>query len=195
MKQRTAIAFLLLIACLGLSSCVSSFITTGATLIYDRHSVYKQVNDFQLGANAGRALYRDNSFKCDYCAIDIAAFNGDLLLAGHVPSKALRKEAEERIARLSGYRRVFIQLSIKQEARNTVEDTWITTKIRSSIIADSEINPKKFKVITADSIVYLMGDVVPEQAKKVIRIARSTDDVKRVVKLFKYYHLSDKENM
>ncbi len=73
-----------------------------------------------------------------------------------------------------------------------MEDNWITTKIRSKILADSTIDPNDFKVVTADQIVYLMGDVIPEQAAKVIHIARTCTGVKRVVKLFKYYNLSDK---
>ncbi|WP_133130177.1 BON domain-containing protein [Legionella yabuuchiae] len=194
MNRKAGIVILVLLACVALTGCITN-ILTGATLIYDRHNLYKQASDFQLGANVGRALYKDTTFKCDYCAIDYAAFNGDILLAGHVPSHALKEEAERRVKKIVGYRRLFVQMSIQKAPRDTFEDSWITAKIRSSIIADSEINPKKFKVVTSDQIVYLMGDVIPEQAKKVILIARKTFGVRRVVKLFKYYHLSDQATL
>jgi hypothetical protein len=34
-----------------------------------------------------------------------------------------------------------------------------------------------------------MGDVIPEQAEKVVMFAREWSEVKRVVKLFQYYQL------
>ena len=173
-----------------LGGCVSN-ILTGASLVYERHSIYKSLSDFQLAANANRALYHDMVFKCAHCAIDLAVFNGDILLAGHVSSAELRQKAQERLVNLQGYRRLFNQLSVRKQPSNFVEDSWITTKIRTSIIANAHINPKKFKVITADQIVYLMGDVIPQQATLVIDIARKSTGVKRVVKLLKYYHLSN----
>ena len=48
-----------------------------------------------------------------------------------------------------------------------------------------------FKVVTSERIVYLMGDVIPAEAARVIYFARTCEGVKRVVKLFKYYNLSD----
>nr|WP_058530144.1 BON domain-containing protein [Legionella londiniensis] len=168
-----------------------SNILTGASLIYERHSIYKSLSDFQLSANASRALYHDEVFKCRQCAIDLAVFNGDILLAGHVPSAKLRQEAQKRIAALQGYRRLFNQLAIRRTDPNYIQDSWITAKIRAQILADARINPKKFKVITADRIVYLMGDVIPLQATLVIDIARQCVGVKRVVKLLRYYNLSN----
>ncbi len=73
---------------------------------------------------------------------------------------------------------------------NTVQDAWITAKIRSQVVADASIEPRQFKVVTADRIVYLMGDVMPEQGARVIHVARYTEGVRRVVKLFNYYRLS-----
>ena len=68
-----------------------------------------------------------------------------------------------------------------------VEDGWITAKIRIGILQDSSIDPDQFKIVTVDELVYLMGDVIPAQALKVIMISRNCDGVRRVVKLFRYY--------
>lgn len=182
---------LIIILCISISGCFGT-VMTGVGMVYDRHNIYKKMSDFQIGANVRRALYKDNLLKCKTCYIDIETFNGDLLLAGHVPTRALRNEAEKRVKTVDDYRRVFVHLSISKERATSLEDSWITAKIRSAIIADSSINPKKFRVATSDGVVYLMGDVQPEQAKKVIQIARTTSGVKRVVKMFKYYQLSNK---
>ena len=131
-------------------------------------------------------------FKSKDTVIDLATFNGDILMAGHVPTSALRDEAQTRIARIPGYRRLFNQLSVESATNNAILDSWITAKIRSGILANAEIDPDQFKIVTSDRIVYLMGDVIPAQARKVIYIARKCAGVKRVVKLLKYYNLSDK---
>jgi osmotically-inducible protein OsmY len=176
------------------TGCWSSSLWTGANLVYDRHDVYKQVSDFQLAATANRALYKDMKFKCASCEVDVAVFNGDILLAGHVPNVYLRQEAQKRVL-IPGYRRIFNQLAISYLPENLVEDGWITTKIRSRILADSSIDPDQFKIVTVDRVVYLLGDVVPSQARNVVYIARSCEGVKRVVKLFKYYHLTDSDKL
>ena len=80
---------------------------------------------------------------------------------------------------------------MSSDVANTVLDDWITTKIRSQIFADSAIDPHVFKVVTSDQIVYLMGDVSPSEAKRVVQIASACDGVRRVVTLLKYYNLSD----
>ncbi|MCX7116853.1 MAG: BON domain-containing protein [Legionellales bacterium] len=174
-----------------LTGCITD-VWTGANLVYNRHNVYKTLSDFQLGAKANRALYQDQVFKGPDCLIDLAVINGDVLLAGHVPTDALRQEAMQRIKVLPGKRRLFDQLSISSVSTNELLDHWITTKIRGEILGDSSIDPHGFKVVTSDQIVYLMGDVIPSEAGRVIHMARSCDGVRRVVTLFKYYHLSDK---
>ena len=171
----------LLSGCLGVSAA-----WTGANLLYDRHVLMKKMTNYQLVAQASRALYRDN------CSIDLAALNGDLLLVGHVGTSALRDEAYARVAKTSGFRRLFNQLAVGPAADSVAEDTWITTKIRSQMVADSSLDPRQFKVITSDRVVYLMGDVFPEAAARVIYIARRTEGVIRVVTLLNYYHLSEK---
>jgi osmotically-inducible protein OsmY len=173
----------LLSGCLGLSGA-----WTGATWFYDRHDFYKKMTDYQLVAEANRALYHDAKFKHYGCSIDVAALNGDLLMVGHVPNDMLREEAYQRVARKGGYRRFFKQITVGYFADNTAEDAWITAKIRSQMTADSNIDPHQFKVITFDRVVYLMGDAFPEDAKRVLDIARQTSEVVRVVKLFKYFH-------
>lgn len=174
-----------------LSSCASQ-VLTGAGLIYDRHNVYIKLNDFQINAQANRILYQDMLFKYPDTTIEIAVFNRDVLLVGHVPTIALREEAYRRVASIQGIRRLFNELEVGRFLDDNVRDSWITTKIRSHILANSDIDPHQFKVVTSRRVVYLMGDVIPLQATQVINYARQTVGVRRVVKLFKYYNLSDK---
>lgn len=189
MNKQGCYLVLLLFSSMFLNACVSS-IWTGANLIYTRHTVYKKFDDYKLAATANHVLFEDKIFKQKGVYLDVAVFNGDILLAGHLPTITLRNEAQRRLETLSGYRKLFQQVAIDTAVNNGMVDSWITTKIRSKIIADSQIDPSAFKIITSDRIVYIMGDVNPKEAIRVIDIAKRTDGVIRVVKLLKYYNLS-----
>ena len=182
---------LLVCSCMLLSSCIGS-IWTGAGLIYDRHAALHSFNDIELHAITNNALYKDDLFQCPTCHIDLAVFNGDVLLTGHVETAEMREEAYNRVEKARpDYRRLFKFISIKPFRTHIARDSWITAKIRSQIMTDSEINPRSFKIITTDQVVYLMGDVLTDQANWVIDIAKNTSGVLRVVKLLKYYQLTD----
>lgn len=179
----------LILLCMSLSACLSD-VWTGANIVYDRHSWYRKLNDWQLTTEVKQALYEEESIKCDTCAVEFAIFNRDILVVGRVPSQSVRRKVSERLRPLHNKRHLYNELVVTTEPGDAITDTWITTKIRSEILTDSGINPKQFKVVTMDGVVYLMGDVIPEQAEKVVMYARQWSEVRRVVKLFQYYHLS-----
>lgn len=184
MKWQPVLLVVLLVHCL--SGCVGS-IWTGASLVYDRHDVYKKLNDYHLLVEVNDLLAEKRTFNQPSCVLDIAVFNGDILVAGHVPDEFLFDELRNRLAKLRGYRRMFNEVKVMAVPSNNMQDTWITTQIRSRIFADASIDPNAFKVITADRIVYLMGDVKPDEAEKVVTMARFTKGVDKVVKVMKYF--------
>jgi osmotically-inducible protein OsmY len=182
--------FLWMVLTTMLVGCVGN-LWTGSSLIYNRHHIYKKMEDYKLSLEAENQLFVDQQFKQRDCSLELAVFNGELLVAGHLPNESLRSLAFQRLKKIVGARRLFKQIAISHSLNNGVEDMWITTKIRSQMLADSEIDPSAFKVITTDAIVYVMGDVIPEQARRVLAIARNTAGVIRVVRLFHYLNLSE----
>jgi osmotically-inducible protein OsmY len=184
-KKRSFVLYMTsLVICL--TSCSGANLWTGASLIYDRHHVYKKLDDYHLYAKVNKALTLDKLFKNPHCALDLAVFNGDILITGHLPTVQMRAELQRRLNQIKGYRRLFNEVRVGDSSSNVFSDSWITAKIRSQIFADSSIDPNAFKVITSDGIVYLMGDVRLNEANQVVTIARCTTGVVRVVKVFKY---------
>jgi osmotically-inducible protein OsmY len=184
LKLRYLISVTFLISLL--SGCVSN-VWTGANLVYDRHSVYKKFNDYHLFVAVNDVLAKDRIYRNSQCSLDIAAFNGDILVAGHVPNEQLFEELRHRLALVKDYRRLYNFVTLNSSYSSSVTDSWITTKLRSQIFADQSIDPNAFKIITSDGVVYLMGDVQVDEAEKVVQIARSTRGVVQVVKLLKYF--------
>jgi len=193
MVQRIASLFALSLICCVLSGCGSlSGLWTGASLLYDRHSWFKKIDDFQLRADVARAIYHNKLFKHSMHTVDVAVFNGDLLLAGHVETAELRTALYSHLlAAQLNYRRLFRYVTVASSESNRVLDSWITTQIVTQVLLDTTVDPHAYKVVTVDQVVYLMGDMLPEQALKLIDVARNTDHVRYVVKLLRYYHLTD----
>lgn len=185
MSKHGRILCLLVLCALPLFGCLSN-LWTGANLLYDRHGVYKKLNDYQLSIDVNNALFADKLFKCDQCMLDLAVFHGDVLIAGHLPSDALLEEVRMRLYPVRGYRHLYTEIKVEQRESNTIKDSWITAKIRSRVFADDSIDPNTFKIVTSDQIVYLMGEIKTDQGRRVIAISRHTNGVLQVVKLFKY---------
>ncbi|KTD76476.1 BON domain-containing protein [Legionella waltersii] len=194
MLKQGCLIFAVIILSTCLTGCVGA-VWTGANLVYDRHNVYKKLDDYHLLVELNNALAEKQTFKNSACALDYAVFNKDLLIAGHVPDQEYFDELLSRLSKLKGYRHLYNKVRIAQMGSNSAQDTWITTKIRSKIFADDSIDPNAFKVVTSDNVVYLMGDVRPEEAKKVVYIARNTNGVVKVVKLMNYFTYQPKSNM
>ncbi len=175
-----------------LAGCWTNAIT-GASLIYDRHNIYIKLNDYQLAGKINKELYKDKLLKCDECALEVAVFNRDVLMTGSLPSKNLRHEASTRVKSIAGSRRIFNQVAISLNKGDSLYDSWITGNIRGKILADSDIDPHDFKVVTSRQIVYLLGDVHKEQAEKVLSFAQESPGVYRVVNLLRYYNFIRKQ--
>jgi osmotically-inducible protein OsmY len=175
-----------------LMGCMSN-IFTGANLIYDRHNVYLKFDDVQLTSFANRALFRDNMYQCPTCMLELMVLNRDILLVGSVPTQALRMEASRRLLQLPNHGRIFNQLYINSPPPGAIQDSWITLSIRTYILSNANIDPHAFKVLTWSGVVYLMGNVMPEQADLVINYAKECTGVIRVVNFMRYYHLGEEK--
>jgi len=120
--------------------------------------------------------------------INATSYNRMLLLTGEVPDTASREEAE-RIARsVENVRGVYNELAVSGVSSYTVRsnDSVITTKVKSRILDSKSVNGIHVKVITENSVVYLMGLVKKEEANDATEIARTTSGVQKVVRVFEY---------
>lgn len=62
-----------------------------------------------------------------------------------------------------------------------MSDTWITTKVKSSLLADSDVAGLDVEVETVNGVVHLRGDVDSQaQVDRAVEIARDIDGVTNV---------------
>jgi hypothetical protein len=146
-----------------LQGCVSPAVTgmsTGAEAAYNHHNIQLAIQD------------QNNTIQ--------------------VPSVELRQKLDTIAHKASTTKEIYNLTTVSNPVSPLIHasDSWITTKVKSQLIADSEIDPSKIKVITENGTVYLIGTVFPDQAMIATDIARSTAGVQNVVRVFTYLEVT-----
>jgi osmotically-inducible protein OsmY len=116
----------------------------------------------------------------------IVSFNGYVLLAGQVPSEALKAKATDVVRKIDGVRRIYNELEVASPSSSMTRtsDTWITAKVKSWLLAATDTEGLRVKVVTENGVVYLMGLVTRDEAERIADKAAGISGVQRVVKLF-----------
>lgn len=120
--------------------------------------------------------------------ISVTSYNGVVLLTGQVAESQLREQAAQVVSELKKVRQVHNELQIqgKTSLLARTNDTWLTSKVKSRLLANGDINGGRIKVVTEDGVVYLMGLLSRVEAEKAADVARSTSGVQKVVRVFEY---------
>lgn len=119
-----------------------------------------------------------------YHQICLKVFEGNVLLAGRVPSKELHTKLINTTRTIPGIKKVFDNTTIggSRDMSEYLSDAWKSTQIASKIFANSRLLPDNYAVETVDDIVYLLGRApsIPVR-QEVIDIARRLEGIKKVV--------------
>jgi osmotically-inducible protein OsmY len=67
-----------------------------------------------------------------------------------------------------------------------VHDSWITGQVKARMLDTENLKATRIKVVTENSVVYLMGLVSRAQADLATDAARHVSSVQRVVRMFEY---------
>ncbi|MBV6286050.1 BON domain-containing protein [Pseudomonas aegrilactucae] len=120
--------------------------------------------------------------------IVVTSFNGIVLLAGQTPRADLKSLAEQTAGQVQRVKRVHNELQVLQPssllARNN--DAWLTTKIKTQMLADNSIPGSRIKVVTENGIVYLLGLLTQQEANQATSLVQGVSGVQKIVKLFEY---------
>lgn len=165
--------------------------TTGAQAVYNHRSLQNTVNDQYITMQAYQNLnVKSHDFK--NANVIVSTYNAEVLLAGQAPAAWQKEKAEQIIKAVPDVERVYNQIEISSPSSTLtrISDAWITTKVKSKLIASNDLDASQIKVVTENGMVYLMGILKPEEAQAAVDITRETAGVQGVVKIFSYMHIS-----
>lgn len=171
-----------------LSGCGSLLSSMNMNTIEDQpgeRTIARIIEDDNIETKATVNIHAENDAYHDAHLV-IVSYNGFVLLAGQVADKALKEGATEVVRKIKGVRKISNELETgpNTTAVTRSNDTWITTKIKSALLGSADINGTRVKVVTENSVVYLMGLVTQKEGDRITDIAATTAGVKRVVRLF-----------
>ena len=182
-----AIAVLGCIALLG--GCAAVVVGAGAAAGYsayeDRRSTGTQVEDQRIESRASSAIDQRFGWKVH---VNVTSYNRQVLITGEVPDAVTHAEVEKLIAAIPGVRTLANESTIGPLTSLAARtgDTLVTSNVKSRFLGAKNFNPIHVKVVTEAGVVFLMGMVTEVEADAASEIARTTDGVKKVVKVFEY---------
>jgi osmotically-inducible protein OsmY len=111
-----------------------------------------------------------------------------VLITGEVPDAVTHAEVEKMIAALPGVRSIANEVTIGPLSSLAARtgDSVVTSNVKTRFLGAKNFNPVHVKVVTEAGTVFLMGMVTEVEANAAVDITRTTDGVKKVVKVFEY---------
>jgi osmotically-inducible protein OsmY len=120
--------------------------------------------------------------------ISVTSYNGIVLLTGQVATEQDRQLAGKITHKIRKVRKLHNELAVAGPTSAIVRsnDSWLTAKVKSKMLADKDVMSMRIKVVTENGAVYLLGLVTSDQADRAVAITRNTAGVQKVVKMFEY---------
>ncbi len=177
---------LLLVATLQLAGCAAALFGAGtetAVVVAQERSVGGAVDDVGIVLSI-KHLYAKTDYKDLLANVEMKSVEGRVLLTGNVDKPESQIEAVRLAWQVGGVKEIIneIQINDKSGLWNYTRDVWISTQIRTRLIATKGIRSINFSVITVNQVVYVMG-IAQDQSEmdKVNYVASTTSYVQRVV--------------
>lgn len=172
----------------SLSGCAAAVVggaAVGGMMALDRRTVGTQVEDEGIELRAGNRIH---GIYGDKAHVNVTSYNRQVLLTGEVPSAEVRDAVEKTVAAEQNVRSVVNDLAVMPNSTigQRSNDTFITGKVRASLVDAKDLSANSFKVVTERNVVYLMGRVSQREAGRATAIARGITGVSKVVRVFEY---------
>ena len=173
-----------------LTGCVAAVATTalvGSDMASDRRTSGIYIEDQAIELKANAAIEANTSLK-ESSTISVTSFNRIVLLVGQAPNQQLSDTASDIVRQIENVRKVHNEIRIAAPGSffSGTNDSWLTTKAKSLMLAEKDFLSGHIKVITENGEIFLMGMVTRAEADKAVAIVRDIDGVERVVQVFEY---------
>ena len=171
-----------------LTACVPVIIggaAAGGVMAADRRTSGIYVEDENIELKASKSIA---DALGEAAHVNITSYNRNVLLTGEVPDNAGKARAETIAKDITNVRSVTNELAVapKTTVSSRGNDAYLTSKVKAKFVADGRFPANVVKVISENSVVYLMGIVSHAEAQFATEIASNTDGVTKVVKVFEY---------
>lgn len=178
----------------ALSGCMTAMVsaasgTAGAVVGSDSRNIDTMFYDETIEQQGNDVLYSNPLLSnSEDFKVSIYSMSGNVLLTGQTTNTDYLNWCVEQIRKQNYVREVYNYVTYQKPVSTSVQasDAYITSKVRSKLLFGKSINSGRFKIVTENSQVFLMGFVNPDEAKRAVNAARETDGVTKVYTIFDY---------
>lgn len=155
----------------------------GSMVATDRRTSGTQVEDEVIEL---KAIGRLNEAFGDRARVSTTSYNRTVLLTGEVPNAADKAAAEQVVAQIDNVKAIVNELVIGEPRAlpSRSGDTFITAKVKASLVDAKDLFANSIKVVTQQGTVYLLGRVTEREATRAAEVTRGVSGVRKVVKVF-----------
>ncbi len=171
---------------LSLSGCFGVMLAAGgetAAVVAQERSVGNAVDDAGILLSI-KTRFAEKDYKDLLANVEVKSVEGRVLLTGNVDKPESKVEAVRIVWGIGGVREVIDEIQVNDQSGiwNYTRDVWISTQIRTRLIATKDLRSINYSIITVNQVVYIMGIAQDQQElDKVAHIASTTSYVQRVV--------------
>ena len=169
-------------ACLPL---VAGGAAAGGAVAADRRTSGYYVEDENIELKAVKKMETNLG---EHAHVNVTSYNRNILLTGEVPDAAAKAKAELLIKEIENVRTITNEIAVgpKSSLSSRSNDTYLTSKLKTKFVTENKFPANYVKIVTENSVVYLLGIVTKAEADDATAIASTTDGVDKVVKVFEY---------
>jgi osmotically-inducible protein OsmY len=155
----------------------------GGAIAADRRTSGIYIEDQNIELKAQKSI--DATFG-DATHVNVTSFKGNVLLTGEVTDADAKARIENHVKTIECVRNVTNELVVGMESSlsSRANDSYLTSKVKAQFVSENRFQANYVKVVTENSVVYLMGVVTQAEADAAVEIARNTSGVEKVVKVF-----------
>ncbi len=186
---KTAMVAAILCSLTGCATALigASAVGAGSMIAADSRSTGSMIDDEAIELR-GEKVLSNNREQSEASNLDIYSVNGIVLLAGQCPYKEYIEYINDRVSKIDGVKKVYNYIEQTQPVSmgQSSQDSWITSKVKTGLLFGEKINSGRFKVVTENSVVYLLGYVTRDEAARAVYVTKDISGVRKIVKLFDY---------
>jgi len=120
--------------------------------------------------------------------IVVVSFNGYVLLSGQTQSTELKRKAGDVAKEIRHVERVYNEIEISRpiSAFKQLNDSWITSKVKTSLFLNKNFPSSHTKIISENGTVFLMGLLTESESNRAIKIIKKNSGVQKIVRIVEY---------
>ncbi len=185
--QRMLLAVAVASGALSLTACaplvVGAALGTSVMVASDRRTSGAQLEDQGIELKASSRI---RERYLDSVRVTVTSYNRVVLITGEVPAESVRAGVVDMVSKVDNVKGWHNELAVATSPSLTQRssDSLVTARVKSAFVDAQDLSANAIKVVTDRGIVYLMGRLTPREIARATEIARSTNGVRQVVRLF-----------